>query len=193
MSRFTPGTLPLPVAADALRDGQWVNEVKLFKRIFTVINATRRATRSAQFCWKAHQTTTTAIPNSTWTTVPMGAVDIDPWGMGIAGGGLVLPKDGTYAIAATGGFAANSSGNRRILGIGLDSVTSQIDGSRVDEWQAFSTGGTVLATPLGVVTGKAGQILTVNQWQDSGGSLNTTSGTSRGIRAALTVWGVNLA
>lgn len=183
MSSRKPGVLPDPLTAASFRDGEWVNEVKLYFRLWRLLNRTRVATVALQQVWKAHQTTAVTLPNSAWTRVPMAATDVDPLGLGLsANGGLTIPFRGIYLVAGTGAFAGSTVGNRRLVQAVLNGGGVDI---RSDEYP--SAAGTCMALPASILPADAGQELTLQQWQDSGGNL-TTGSLGTGLRGSLTVW-----
>lgn len=186
MSKRSPGTLPPALTAASFQDGEWVNEVKLYQRLFGLLNKTRQATAVLQQVWKAHQVSPISLPNGTWTTVPMAATDVDTGGWGInAAGGWTIPATGVYLVSGAAEFTGNTATNRRLVSIALDGATTS--DTRTDE--APSASGVCIAINAALLVANAGQSLALWQYQDSGTTLSA-SGLGNGMRGSITAWRV---
>lgn len=186
MSKNAPGLFPAAFTPSLFRDGEWMNEVKLFTRLFGPLNRIRASTAALQQVWKAHQSATVSIPTSAWTMVPMGAVDIDTIGAGITSGGFAVPATGVYLVSGCATFPAVAGGTRRLASINLNSTFDPPSGSIT--FSAPSSSFQCLPIPGQLAVATQGQVLQLWQWQDTGAAI--TAGITTGLRGSISVWRV---
>lgn len=121
---------------------------------------------------------TTNVSVSSSTTFTQTSLDTFDLSGGFTSGtnSLIVPEDGPYSISVRNAYEQNSSGNRGLI--------VKVNGSNSIVYNVKANAGTnsMRVTATGLVVLSAGDELTVNRWQNSGGPINEISA---GIEAFL--------
>lgn len=126
--------------------------------------------------WSLSRTLAQSIGNSAWTTNNFTEDDTDSDNMHAANADtVVITKAGLYAVTAKGSFVGNVTGQRgcRLTKNGTADANT-IKGSSVIVNNVGATFTTAIPLPTVYPQLGVGDILRVQQWQNSGAALNTS-------------------
>jgi hypothetical protein len=178
------GTLPPAFTADTFRDGEWINEPKLYQRLWRPVNAIRRALAPLELVWVGAATASFNVASGITTGISMGTTLVDTLGIGLgATGGFVPPADGLYEVAAANNIGASTAGTRRICLVMVNAVETVI--STRGTHPPAASGSVSLCGASALLPLKKGDIVFPAIFQDSGVSLAT--GTAVTARPTLSV------
>lgn len=119
---------------------------------------------------------TPALADATFTKVSFNVVQSDPWTMLAGGSGtdIVVPMSGVYAVAAVGSFANSTAGSlREVL---IYSGATILVRTRAEQASGGYPSTNVMVSTAGVRALTAGAVLTMQLYQNSGGTLNLGTG-----------------
>jgi archaellum component FlaG (FlaF/FlaG flagellin family) len=127
--------------------------------------------------WAIYRATAQAITNNTWTVINFDSEDTDTGNMhstSVNSFAVVINQPGLYAVSGKAGFVANATGQRAVR---LTRNSVVINGSSVLFNNVGASNVASSPTPSCYVQCANGDVLAVQCWQQSGGNLNTSSGT----------------
>lgn len=127
--------------------------------------------------WAIYRDTTQSINNNTWTFVNFTGEDTDTGGMHSVVTNtfaVTINQPGLYSISGKGAFTANATGQRAVRLVKNNVV---INGSSVIFNNVGASNVASAPTPTCYVQCAVNDVLGVQVWQQSGGALNTASGT----------------
>jgi hypothetical protein len=127
--------------------------------------------------WAIYRAAAQSINNNSWTFVNFDSEDADTGNMhstSVNSFAVTINQAGLYACAGKGGFVANATGQRAVRATKNNVV---INGSSVIFNNVGASNVASGATPPLYVQCALNDVLGVQVWQQSGGALNTSSGT----------------
>lgn len=135
----------------------------------------------------ANRITTQSITNNAWNLVTFTVEDTDSDGMFSTGSGdrFTCVTPGRYFVTFTAGFATNTTGLR---GYAISKGTTVATGFFAEQLLSVATSGGHWASISGEVVLAAGETVSCQVFQNSGGALDLTPGavlTSEPVRATI--------
>lgn len=132
--------------------------------------------------WAIYRAAAQTISNNTWTFVNFDSEDTDTGNMhstSVNTFAVTINQPGLYAISGKGGFVANATGQRavRLSRTPSGGSATVINGSSVIFNNVGASNVASAPTPTCYVQCALNDVLGVQVWQQSGGNLNTSSGT----------------
>jgi hypothetical protein len=126
--------------------------------------------------WALSRTTAQSIPNSAWTTLNFTEDDVDSDNMHAANADtVVITKAGLYALAAKGSNVGNATGQRGCrLTLNGSADGNTIKGTSVIVNNVGASFTAAIPLPSVYKQLAVNDTLRVQQWQNSGGALNTS-------------------
>lgn len=121
--------------------------------------------------WQGRQLSPSNTTNNAYTTVAMDTLDVNTMNTAVGGGSFRAPVDGPYLANGTVKFAANATGDRggqfALNGAGVGGAQARVPAA---------SGNTYVTLPPTIIQCSAGDVISMQGLQSSGGTLATVGG-----------------